>query len=88
MRTLFASVTVYGQPGCTWCTKAKNQLDNAGVNYDYVDITQNPEAKSYIVDVLGARQVPVIVDDVHDPIIGTESLDDLIAYHTASETSL
>lgn len=88
MSNLFNRVTVYGQPNCSWCNKAKSQLDAAGIEYAYVDITKDEAAKDYVVGTIGARQVPVIVDDIHEPIIGTASLDNLISYHTSSETGL
>lgn len=88
MRTLFAPITVYGQPNCSFCEKAKNRLTNAGIRFDYVDITQDEAAKDYVTITLGARQVPVIVDDIHEPVIGAATLDGLIAYHSTSETGL
>ncbi|EHB47640.1 glutaredoxin [Mycolicibacterium rhodesiae JS60] len=90
MRTMFAPVTVYGQPNCKYCVVAVKKLEDAGVKFDYVDLTKNAEAKTYVIDVLKARMVPVVVDDIHTPIVGDnpEKLQELIDYYTASETGL
>lgn len=90
MRTLFAPVTIYTQPGCTACHRVQEQFEAAGINYDVVDLTRNGQARTYVVDVLNARSVPVIASDVMDPIIGSdpEEIQDLIAALTASETGL
>lgn len=87
--SMFAPVTVYGQPGCRYCDTVKDKLDTAGVKYDYIDISEHDEAKNYVVNVLGAKQVPVVADD-RSVIIGDKPDDweALIEYHTASETGL
>lgn len=92
MRTLFAPVTVYTKPGCKPCETVKKLLEDAGIEYDAIDLTNgaHEDAYVYITKVLGAKSVPVTVDDFHEPIIGLdeEKLAELIAYHTASETGL
>ncbi|AHG23840.1 thioredoxin domain [Mycobacterium phage EagleEye] len=90
MMTLFAPITIYTQPGCRPCHRIQQRLEDAGVDYDVVDITRNEEAKTYVMDVLKARSVPVIVTETHEPIIGyqPDKVDELIDYYTASETGL
>lgn len=90
MRTLFAPVTVYTQPGCKPCTVVKEMLEEAGIDYDAVDVTLNNEAFDYVTKVLKLRSTPVIVTDTHAPIVGDDrdALLDLINYYTASETGL
>ncbi|QNJ55844.1 NrdH-like glutaredoxin [Mycobacterium phage PainterBoy] len=90
MRTLFAPITIYTQPGCRPCHRIQQRLEDAGVDYDVVDITRNEEAKAYVTGVLKARSVPVIVTETHEPIIGDQpdKVDELIDYYTASETGL
>lgn len=73
MRTLFAPLTVYTQPGCQPCRLVKKRLDDAGIEYEAVDISKNDEARTYVTEVLKASSVPVIVTDTHDPIIGFRS---------------
>ncbi|AOZ61294.1 NrdH-like glutaredoxin [Mycobacterium phage DarthPhader] len=90
MRTLFAPVTVYTQPGCRACVRVIEKLADKGIAHDVVNLDNNPEAKTYVTEVLNAASVPVIVTDTHEPIIGyhPEKVADLIAYYTASETGL
>lgn len=66
------------------------KLDDAGIDYEVIDLTRNADAKTYIMNVLKATSVPVIVTGTHKPIIGyhPEKLDELIDYYTASETGL
>ncbi|AOE44674.1 NrdH-like glutaredoxin [Gordonia phage Strosahl] len=87
---LFSPVTVYGQPSCKPCERVKSQLEEAGVEFEYVDISANDEARTYVTGVLKARSTPVIVTDAHDPIIGydTSKIRSVIEYYTASETGL
>ncbi|NRA30060.1 MAG: glutaredoxin [Parvularculaceae bacterium] len=35
---------VFGKPNCPYCTKAKELLDEAGIEYDYLDVVENPAA--------------------------------------------
>lgn len=90
MRTLFAPVTVYTQPGCRTCHRVQEKLEEAGIDYDVVDLTRNNEAKTYVKDVLKAGSVPVIETDHLKPIIGyhPDKVDELIDYYTSSETGL
>lgn len=83
-------ITVYTQPGCKPCHQAMQKLDDAGLDYDTVDITKNGDAYTYITQVLKAKSIPVITSDTHPPIIGNiqDRLAELIEYYTASETGL
>ncbi|BBC44185.1 glutaredoxin domain-containing protein [Paraburkholderia bengalensis] len=87
---MFTPITIYTQPGCRPCHRIQQFLDDAGVEYDVVDLTRNAEAKTYVQDVLKASSVPVIVTDHFEPIIGyqPDKVDELIDYYTASETGL
>ena len=89
MRSLLAPVTVYGQPGCRFCGIVTDKLDEAAVEYDYVDISTNDVAKNYVVNVIQAKQVPVVVDE-RGVLIGDQpkAWEGLIEYHTSSETGL
>lgn len=54
------SVTVYGKPHCNQCTATERQLDKVGVQYNYVDISEQPEAIAVIKE-LGYLAAPVVV---------------------------
>ncbi|WP_036504090.1 redoxin NrdH [Nocardia aobensis] len=54
------SITVYTKPACVQCNATYRALDKAGVEYDIVDISENPEARDYVM-ALGYLQAPVVV---------------------------
>lgn len=56
------NVTVYTKPQCVQCGATLKALDKAGINYDTVDITTNPDARDYVM-ALGYLQAPVVVTD-------------------------
>ena len=60
--------TIYGKQGCSNCAKAKQFLDQKGIEYEYIDLGTNPEALEFVLS-RGYRQVPqVFLDGQH---IGT-----------------
>ena len=54
------NITVYTKPACVQCTATYRALDKAGIEYDVVDISENPEARDYVM-ALGYLQAPVVV---------------------------
>ncbi|GAA4834251.1 glutaredoxin-like protein NrdH [Luteimicrobium xylanilyticum] len=59
------SITVYSKPACVQCEATKRALDKKGLEYDVVDVTEDPEALA-LVRELGYLQAPVVVaDDTH-----------------------
>lgn len=82
-------VTVYGQPNCPSCVRVVEKLQDAGVGFDYVDISKHQyhEARVFVTEVLGAKSVPVVVDDYHEPILGyqPDQLAKLVDYHKESK---
>lgn len=53
-------VTVYSKPSCVQCNATYKALDKKGVEYQAIDISQNPEALEYVRS-LGYMQAPVVV---------------------------
>lgn len=53
-------VTVYSKPACIQCDATYRALDKHGINYDVVDLTQDPTALE-LVRSLGYPQAPVVV---------------------------
>ncbi len=60
-------VTVYSTPNCMQCRMTYRALDQAGITYTVVDLTQNDAAREWITDDLGYSQAPIVVvtDDDH-----------------------
>lgn len=53
-------VTVYSKPSCVQCTATYRALDQKGVNYEIVDLSQDQHAFDTVRN-LGYMQVPVVV---------------------------
>lgn len=53
------TVTVYTKPSCVQCNATFKALDKSGIQYDVVDISQNDEAREYVM-ALGYLQAPVV----------------------------
>ncbi|AEF42097.1 MULTISPECIES: glutaredoxin-like protein NrdH [Hoyosella] len=54
------SITVYTKPACVQCNATYRALDKAGLAYDVVDITEDAEARDFVM-ALGYLQAPVVV---------------------------
>lgn len=53
-------LTVYGKPGCGQCVTAKKLLQDKGIVFEYVDISNDVTAL-LLVKNLGFKSLPVIV---------------------------
>lgn len=54
------AITVYTKPACVQCNATYKALDKAGVDYEVIDISDNEEARDYVM-ALGYLQAPVVV---------------------------
>jgi glutaredoxin-like protein NrdH len=54
------TITVYTKPACVQCNATYKALDKLGLAYEIVDITEDPEARDYVM-ALGYLQAPVVV---------------------------
>ena len=54
------TVTVYSKPACGQCLATTRTLDKNGIEYQYIDMSQNPDAHAYVKS-LGYLQAPVVV---------------------------
>lgn len=52
-------ITVYSKPHCPYCTMAKQYLENNDFEYEEIDITENPEAREFLLSE-GHRTMPQI----------------------------
>lgn len=55
-----SNVTVYSKPNCHQCTQTKKKLEQKGIAFEVIDISQDKNAAQIVTD-LGYRQVPVVV---------------------------
>jgi glutaredoxin 3 len=63
-----AKVTIYMKTPCPYCVNAKRMLDEKGVKYDVIDLTDKPGELQKIKDETGWRTVPIIM--INDKLIG------------------
>ncbi|SCL19159.1 mycoredoxin [Micromonospora nigra] len=54
-------LTMYSTPWCGYCHRLKSQLDREGIDYQVVDIEQDPAAATFVMSVNGGNQtVPTL----------------------------
>lgn len=53
---------LYSKPGCVQCRATQRVFDSKGVNYNYVDVSESPEALERIKK-LGYLAAPVVYVD-------------------------
>ena len=56
------SIVVYTKPACVQCNATYKALDKQGIEYEVVDITEDAEARDYVM-ALGYLAAPVVVVD-------------------------
>ena len=56
-------LTVYSKNNCPYCVKLKNQLNTWGIAFEEVNIEQDKDAKSFVVEQ-GHRSVPVLYNEL------------------------
>lgn len=54
------TVTVYTKPACVQCNATYKALTKQGIDYKVVDITEEPDARDFVM-ALGYLQAPVVV---------------------------
>lgn len=54
------TITVYTKPACVQCNATYKALDKVGVDYDIIDISENDEARDFVM-ALGYLQAPIVV---------------------------
>lgn len=60
------TVTIYSTSWCTYCNAAKRFLDQKGVPWQDIDLTDDDAGRTALVEKTGRRTVPqIFVGDVH-----------------------
>jgi len=75
------NIKVYGADWCSDCVSTKKFLDSKGVNYEYIDITDNEEAVAFVEQINNGRRVipTLMVDGVSYTNPGINGLMKIIA---------
>ncbi len=58
-----AKVIMYSKDPCPYCVNAKRLLKNKGVDFEEIDLTNNPEEMNRIKNELNWKTVPMILID-------------------------
>lgn len=70
-------IIVYGRhEGCPACDDAKTYLKMRNIEYNFIDIDQNPDARDFILSK-GFRTIPVMFRDSELLGVGMKALDKL-----------
>ena len=70
-------ITVYSKPSCVQCTATYRKLDENGMDYTLVDVSEDEAALARIKE-LGYLQAPVVmVDGVHWSGFRPDKIDEL-----------
>ncbi len=56
-------IKVYTAPGCPYCFAVKEFLQERGIQFEEIDVSQNEEALNYIIEKTQQYGVPVIEID-------------------------
>jgi glutaredoxin-like protein NrdH len=70
-------ITVYTKPACPQCRATLRALERAGLDYETIDISTDPQARDFVMS-LGHLQAPVVVAaDRHWSGFRPDHIDDL-----------
>jgi glutathione S-transferase len=70
---------LYELPGCPYCAKVKQKLDDLGLEYTSHEVPSSNAERDEVERVSGQTAVPVLVDESND-VEGMSESDDIVAY--------
>lgn len=56
-----SQIKIFGADWCRDCVRTKKQFDELGVEYEYIDLVQHPEAAEVAKDISGRTNIPVVL---------------------------
>ncbi|WP_135824971.1 glutaredoxin family protein [Halorussus ruber] len=74
-----SNIVLYDLPGCPFCAKVKNKLDELGLDYDVIEVPRSHAQRTEVEEVSGQTGVPVIVDEDHG-VEGMPESSDIVEY--------
>ena len=74
-----ANITLYELPGCPYCAKVTDKLEDLDVDYDSVEVPGDHSERTEVEEVSGQTGVPVIVDE-ENGVEGMPESDDIVEY--------
>lgn len=74
------SIVVWSKQGCSYCAEVKNYLEDKGIEYRTVDVTNHDDYRDILETKYGVRHVPVVEigkDGVYEGVteVGIEHLE-------------
>lgn len=63
-------VTVYTTYSCPRCDMTKRYLTGEGIEFEAINVEENPKAKEHVKNVLGFTSMPVVVAEGMEPFTG------------------
>ena len=73
------NITLYELPGCPYCAKVTDKLEDLDVEYDTVEVPGDHSERTEVEEVSGQTGVPVIVDEANG-VEGMPESDDIVEY--------
>lgn len=74
-----ANITLYELPGCPFCIRVIDKLDELGLEYDRIQVPRSHGDRTEVKEVSGQTGVPVIIDEEHG-VDGMPESSDIVAY--------
>lgn len=56
-----STITMFGAEWCRDCVRTKSQLDELGIDYEYVDLAADPAAADVAREISGRTNIPVVL---------------------------
>ncbi len=57
-----AKIKVYGADWCSLTTRSLNFLESAGVDFDYIDVEEDPKASEWVKSQNGGKEKKPTID--------------------------
>ena len=74
------TINVYTKPSCVQCNATYREMDAKGIQYNVIDLTEDPAALE-LVKSLGYLQAPVVIaDEDHWGGFRPDKIDELAAH--------
>ena len=74
-----SDLILYELPGCPYCAKVINKLDELGLEYESREVPRSHSERTEVEEVSGQTGVPVLIDEEYD-IDGMPESDDIVAH--------
>ncbi|MFW6382450.1 MAG: glutaredoxin family protein [Haloferacaceae archaeon] len=74
-----ATLILYELPGCPYCAKVINKLDELGLEYESRTVPRSHGDRTEVKEVSGQTGVPVLIDE-DNGVNGMPESDDIVEY--------